>query len=683
MFGDGAGSRIRNFASLNGNRGKACFFAGSYADNDAEITANQKLIYGFSIGEQKVTFLTSGDYANFNVGDLLMIRSNTGISGTDWSYIEMNEVVYVDVSGNGLTLKYPFPESVPLSSGPMAIVMPKLAVHYIPKTEGTPSYLAKRVQLRDIAVESTLGPWMTRIGCFESTFKNIHILDGESGIYGNAIAYSTWENIFGVFVGRAIEVATGASNSMYSNIRMAYKWRAGNDTSGDVFVVLTGSRNKMIGVTVDAGKAHVFPDGGVPPVYTIANALRLGGSDNIIDDLVLIADNVTSYTISIAAANYFRVARNSIRNSIFRVGTTETPVNSHIRVGSPGTSASIEDLTIDNCLFSGVVSGHTSTSDFGDVIRILGGNRIYVTNSKFNMPATGVSRHINIESPNGGSAISDVSIAGCYFDGGCTNEAIRVASGSKINVANCNLNLQGGAMNYVGIRNVATASPPTDVRISGNPFFGAASSLGVVFEANTTGTVENNVFPNSSYSIDATAVASVVDNRSATSVTLGKLCAVDRSKYGTVFSSPGAYGTWWTFTLPAGLVRAGDVIRIRVNGSALSGATPGTRNLRWWIHSSSSDVYLGPQQLTGTTTDGMVSDLEIQVVNSASLQLAYMSSLFGASLSRESRLVMTSIDFGSGAVTLKFQGLTSSTGTETFLIDAVSIHIDRPFEVVG
>jgi hypothetical protein len=741
VFGDGAASRIRNAQTVPSNRTKACFYAGSYAENDAEVFGNCKAIGGFAVGDQKVTLTVHGDASNFAVGDLVMVRSNVGITSGDWSYIEMNEVTSSSTSSGEIGLKYPFPEAV--SAGQL-VIMPKLPVSY--GITGTPpSYLAKRVILRDITVESINGPWMSRIGCFESQFENIHILDSESGIYGNAIAHSTWRSIDGVFIGRALEIATGASNSSFEDIRMAYKSRGNNiNTYQDVLVVLTGSRMKLRGVTVDASVANYFQgdSGATPPIpagYTIGAALRVGGTGNIVEDLVVNAQKITTATVLMSTGTNMFTRRNVVRNSIFRMGNDSGSVNTHIRVSTPDLNGTAEDLTFENCQFFGSASSASIT--------INGGNRVFVTNCRFELGSTGGSRHIDISQTSpvmtdpDNPTISDLSIRGCWFDGPISVEALRALTGSRVDVRDCTF--QCGTSVLTQYLNIATASRlpvPNQFSVSGCLFNGQVGQSGlaaaagnavsvtdcqfqlgtgtpssVVTPASTGGTdlgvqgllvqrcrflggasnavsvqngttieVLDNYFENGGYANSLPTGSTYIfsGNRSKSGNQLALLKKSDFSLFNTELKNTGTDPVqWWSMTIPKGLLRAGDRIRIQIFGamSAASG-TSNNRYLGWKFINSDASVIAAQYNITNSPTTDLATTLEIAVRSNAQALTAYMSSFIGLNFLRESGKSFN-LDFSTHDLTLSLQGKTA--GADFFSFDAIIVDIMRPYEIIG
>ena len=667
FYGDGKSSRIRNGSTSSNNADRACLFAGSYADNDAEpLTGVIKEILGFNVGDQQVTLKNSADSGSFAAGDLVLVRSNVGISGTDWSYIEVNQVTLV--TGVVVSLKYPLPESVAAVGGNPAgylVVMPDLPA-ILPDSGAPPSYLLGNASVHDLAFESANGPWMYRIGCFESTFKDIIILDSESGIYGNAISHSTWRDIQGVFLRRAIEIATGASASTFENIKMVYRQRSTSDPTGDVLVVLTGSRMQMRNVLVDAGAADTN--------NLVTTALRLGGQDNMVDGMVVIGTNIQTYGVTVSAGPYINVRRNVLRNSIFRLGTSHIP-NCHIRIAEPGTNGSIEDITIESCQFYGDVNN--------DVVQVGGGSRLAFRDSTFVVNSTGsvVDTYLRLLAPSVASnTVKDFVMDGCRFFGALPS----TATGISLEAANQSVIRNSDfALGTAAVPAIATPSTGSlsDVVVEHCRFNGATTGNSVVLQhTNGSGlTIQDNYFEHSQYSIASSVPAVLKGNRSKTSEILSRLSKIDTSTYGTQFNHQTTYVDVWTnLTIPQGTLRKGDIIRLRVFGSTPNGGS-GSRGFRWVIRGA-SDVVAAGFTIASTTSDGLQSEFVAIVNNDSNQFLTYMGTLIAPTFSRENRGVVTQ-NFATQNLTFALQYYVTGS-TDYILIDAVQVSFERPYESI-
>jgi hypothetical protein len=366
LCGDGETSLIVNKTTNVNDFPKTCLAIGSFAyEDDNDYSSSTRLLNAVTSGANEVEYV--GDIlTGITVGSIVIVRSNQSVSQSKtWDYIQINEVIAA--SGRIVTLKYPIQRTMSTAS----LVLPGQAAgdpFLESQTIQTPRYIVVKARVSDIGFHSKNGSWCVRYGMFETHIENITVLKSWHGMMGNAMAYSSWRGVRGVFSRRAIEVAVGSSDSIIDDVELTYQKEEAAAELDYLLSIYGLSRNMRI------ANVRVFVHSSPNTLGPNLNAIELDGEDNVVENCTIYAPPLPVYGISVSAADHFTYARRlEFRNNLIVAGSA---IDLFARVAAPlppdqnGPGATIEDVVFRGNRFLGSppVAG----------IRVMGGSRVQV-----------------------------------------------------------------------------------------------------------------------------------------------------------------------------------------------------------------------------------------------------------------------------------------------------------------
>lgn len=296
-----------------------------------------------SQGASVVTFDTPGDEDNFEVGDLIAIRTAAETQGSEPVHVEVSEVVAV---GSGtITLQDPVSEDMVGPTIWNATQHQPLA----PPNGGVqlPIRLARRVTVRNIAVASNQF-WIARVGGYRCTVRDLEVIHGGDLFNANVWTRSLVENVRGTWFGGMLETVA-AIHSTFRGLRGSfYDLPAQQGNTGPGISIGGTTKNCLVeDFELECGDY----DGNI-------RALRILGANNTVRRGKIVSQQARALEFGTTsdADNFNR--DNTVQDVEFRMNA---PVF-FIDAGASGTPAfDVVRPRVIDCRFYGTPSGNAVT----------------------------------------------------------------------------------------------------------------------------------------------------------------------------------------------------------------------------------------------------------------------------------------------------------------------------------
>jgi hypothetical protein len=256
--------------------------------------------------DPSVTCTTAGDAANFDVGDLVIVGSDTDISGVS-RHAQLNKITAI--SSGTVTLQDPIVESI--SDGKIWTI-----TGTDPSTS-TPVYAVENVVVEDLGFKGRTGI-ATKGAVYKGIFRNLHMLDVHHFIGTNMLTHVLIENMYGQYSGRYLEFAFNSYDVTARNWKGTFRTPSALQTGEtQVFPIHIGEQSHTI--ILDDVFCHV--DAGFTQATEIA---QVKGSNLLLRKVDLRHGGTAgSYVISITDCNYtgFRHDDITFENCLIDCGT--------------------------------------------------------------------------------------------------------------------------------------------------------------------------------------------------------------------------------------------------------------------------------------------------------------------------------------------------------------------------